>query len=183
MFKLNLVNIEVTYLKVCVEDKKWLWHLRFGHVNFGGLKEMARKKMVHGLPIIDSLDKFYEGCVIGKHPRSSFPKVAEYRANKPLELVHTDIYGPIKSSSIGENRYFIACIDDFSQKTWIYFLKEKSEAFRVFKKFKAFVEKQSGFYIKVLRSDRYGEFISAVFNSFCEEHGIRRHLTVPYLPQ
>jgi hypothetical protein len=86
-------------------------------VNFGGLKEMTRKKMVHGLPIIDSLDKFYEGCVIGKHPMSSFPKVAEYQANKPLELVHTNIYGPIKPSSIGENRYFITFIDDFSRKT------------------------------------------------------------------
>jgi hypothetical protein len=78
---------------------------------------MARKKMVHELLIIDSLDKFYEGCVISKHPRSSFLKVAEYRAKKLLELVHTDIYGPIKPSSIGEYRYFITFIDDFSRKT------------------------------------------------------------------
>jgi GAG-pre-integrase domain len=98
MFKSNLVNIETTCLKTCVEEKDWLWHLRFGYMNFGGLKEMASKKMVHGLPSINSLDKFCEGYVIGKHPRSSFPKVAEYQAKKPLELVHIDICGPIKPS-------------------------------------------------------------------------------------
>jgi GAG-pre-integrase domain len=117
MFKLNLVNIEATCLKTCVEEKNWLWHLRFGHMNFGGLKEMASKNIVHGLSLVDSHDKFYEGCVIGKHPRSSFPKVTEYRAMNPLELVHTDICGPIQPSLIGENRYFITFIDDFSRKT------------------------------------------------------------------
>jgi GAG-pre-integrase domain len=117
MFKLNLVNIKVTCLNTCVEEKYWLWHLRFGHINFGGLKEMTSKKMVHGLPLLDSPDKFCEGCVIGKHPRSSFPKVAEYRAKNLLELVHIDICGMIQPSSIGENQYFITFIDDFSCKT------------------------------------------------------------------
>jgi transposase InsO family protein len=62
-------------------------------------------------------------------------------------------------------------------------LKEKLKAFGVFKKFKVFVEKQSGFYIKILRSDRDGEFTSTVFNSFYEEHDIQHHLTAPYSPQ
>jgi hypothetical protein len=78
---------------------------------------MASKKMVWGLPSIDSHDKFYEGCVIGKHSRNSFPKMTECRAKKPLELVHTDICGPIKPNSVGENQYFITFIDDFSHKT------------------------------------------------------------------
>jgi hypothetical protein len=108
---------------------------------FWRAKKMASKKMVHGLPLVDSPDKFCEGCVIGKHSKSSFPKVAEYQAKNPFELVHTDICGPIQPSSIGKNRYFIIFIDDFSHKTWVYFLKEKSEAFGVFKKFKVFVEK------------------------------------------
>jgi GAG-pre-integrase domain len=88
MFKLNLVNIEATFLNTYVEEKDWLWHLKFGHINFGGLKEMTSKKnkMVHGLPLVDSPDKFCEGCVIGNHPRSSFLKVAEYQAKKPPRI-------------------------------------------------------------------------------------------------
>jgi len=121
--------------------------------------------------------------MVGKLPRKSFPKQAEHRAKKVLELVHTDICGPITPHSISKNRYFLTFIDDFSRKTWVYFLKEKSEAFRMFKKFKAYVEKQSGNNIKTLRSDRGGEFTSTEFNNFCEENGIKRHLTAPYSPQ
>jgi hypothetical protein len=61
-----------------------------------------------------------------------------------LQLVHTDICGPIEPMSLGGNRYFITSIDDFSKKLWVYFLKEKSAAFIVFKNFKALVENQSG---------------------------------------
>ncbi|KAL0345416.1 UNVERIFIED_CONTAM: Retrovirus-related Pol polyprotein from transposon TNT 1-94 [Sesamum radiatum] len=67
--------------------------------------------------------------------------------------------------------------------TWVYFVKEKSEVFSIFRKFKASIEKQSGNAVKVLRTDRGGEFVSAEFNSFCEEMGIHRQLTTSYTPQ
>ena len=66
---------------------------------------------------------------------------------------------------------------------WVYFLKEKSEAFGMFKKFKALVEKESGNEIKAMRSDGGGEFTSNEFNKFWENYGIRRPLTVPRSPQ
>lgn len=80
-----------------------------------------------------------------------------WRASKPLDLVHIDICGPLKLMSNGKNWYFLTSIDDFSRKTWINFLKRKSDVFNVFnvfKKFKALVEKQSGYQLKVLRFDR-----------------------------
>ena len=62
-------------------------------------------------------------------------------------------------------------------------MKQKSEVFEAFKKFKAVVEKESGYQIKAMRSDRGGEFISKDFLEFCEANGIRRPLTVPRSPQ
>jgi hypothetical protein len=53
---------------------------------------MASKKMVYGLPLINFLDKFCEGCVIDKHPISSFSKAAEYRAKKPIDKSKSHIY-------------------------------------------------------------------------------------------
>ena len=112
-----------------------------------------------------------------------FAKQSVSRAVKPLELVHSDICGPIKPSSLGKSSYFVLFIDEYSRKTWIYFLKNKSEAFDSFKRFKALVEKESGYVIKALRTYRGGEFTSNELNKYCEEHGIRRPLTIPRTPQ
>ncbi|KAJ7962054.1 Retrovirus-related Pol polyprotein from transposon TNT 1-94 [Quillaja saponaria] len=182
MFILNLQNDGAKCLKMCAKDSTWRWHMRLGHLNFGGLKNLGEKNMVFGLPFIDHPNQLCEACLLGKHARKSFPKEAT-RATEPLQLIHTDVCGPIKPCSFGKNHYFLLFIDDYTRKTWVYFLKKKSEAFEVFKKFKALVEKESGHVIKSLRSDRGGEFTSNEFNIFCETQGIRRPLTVPRTPQ
>ena len=55
--------------------------------------------------------------------------------------------------------------------------------FNIFKDFKAFVEKQSGKCIKILRIDDGGEFTSGELEGFCKEHGIVHEVTAPYIPQ
>ena len=74
-------------------------------------------------------------------------------------------------------------IDDFSRRTWVYFLKFKSDAFDKFVEFKALVEKECGHYIKVLRSDRGGEYTSNYFVNFCRNQGIKKELTASYTPE
>ena len=64
-----------------------------------------------------------------------------------------DVCGPFKPNSLGKSNYFILFIIDFSRKTLVYFLKQKSEVFEAFKKFKAVVEKKSGYHIKAMRFD------------------------------
>ncbi|KAK4269964.1 hypothetical protein QN277_023055 [Acacia crassicarpa] len=166
MFLLNIQHDIAKCFKACYKDASWLWHLRFGHLNFGSLELLYKKEMVKGLPSISQPDQLCEGCLLGKQCRKSFPKEASSRTNKPLELIHTDVCGPLKPSSLGKNNYFLLFIDDFSRKTWVYFLKQKSEVFEVFKKFKASVEKESGCKIKAMRSDRGGEFTSKEFLEF-----------------
>lgn len=100
-----------------------------------------------------------------------------------LGLIHADLCGPMHTESFSGNRYFLLFTDDYSRMSWVYFLKFKSEASENFKKFKALVGKQRGCGIKVLRTDRGGEFCSNEFNTFCEEHGIRRVLSSPHTPQ
>ena len=68
-------------------------------------------------------------------------------------------------------------IDDFSRKVWTYFLRHKNEAFPTFKKWKTFVEVQTGKKVKKLRTDNGLEFCEGNFNEFCAEHGIARHKT------
>nr|GEW76248.1 DNA-directed DNA polymerase [Tanacetum cinerariifolium] len=153
MFILNIQHDEAKCLKSCLEDHSWLWHMRYGHLNFNDLKLLSSKGMVKGLDHIDHPNQVCKGCLFGKHARSLFSKEATSRAKEPLQLIHIDLYGPISPSS---------------------------HAFEAFKTFKAIVEKEKSLKIKSMRSDRGGEFLPKEFNKFCEDNGIRRFLTAPY---
>lgn len=74
-------------------------------------------------------------------------------------------------------------VDDSSRMMWVYLLPSKHEAFTAFMKFKLLIENQTDLKIKVMRTDRGGEFCGKIFNEFCEAAGIKRHLTAPYTPQ
>ncbi|KAJ4717099.1 Retrovirus-related Pol polyprotein from transposon TNT 1-94 [Melia azedarach] len=90
MFSLNIQNDVAKCLKACYKDASWLWHLRFGQLNFGGLELLAKKEMVRGFPYINHPNQLCEGCLHGKQFRKSFPKESTFRAKKPLELIHVD---------------------------------------------------------------------------------------------
>lgn len=164
-------------------DQSDLWHYRYGHLSWNSLKVLQQKTMVKGLPRLTLSQKVCEDCLVGKQHRSPFPSHSTWRASTILQLVHTDLCGPVKPSSNTKKRYVITFTDDFSRKTWSYFLTEKSEAFATFKLYKARVEKETGTYIRALRSDRGGEFTSSEFQGFCSENGIQRQLTSAYSPQ
>ena len=66
----------------------------------------------------------------------------------------------MSSTSLSGFEYYITFIDDYSRKTWIYFLKAKSEVFEKFKEFKALIENLSDKRIKTLRSDNGREYTS-----------------------
>ena len=85
--------------------------------------------------------------------------------------------------SLGDFLYYVIFIDDYSRKTWIYFLKAKDEVFSKFQEFKALVENLSWRKIKISRSDNGGEYTSNEFKYFCREVGIKRELKTPYNPQ
>lgn len=158
----------------------WLWHMRFGHLNFSSLNLLARKNLVSSLPQILVPNQVCETCVIGKKHRDTFPKGGVSRAQMPLEIIHSDLCS-LEVPSYGGGKYFITFIDDFSRKTWVYILKNKSEACDTFKIFKAYVEKQSGEKVKVLRTDRGQEYI--VCDDFLQKNGIKHQLTARYTPQ
>ncbi|KAL0393153.1 UNVERIFIED_CONTAM: Retrovirus-related Pol polyprotein from transposon RE2 [Sesamum radiatum] len=176
-FPIHLQYMGRTAMKA-QEDQSWLWHRRLGHFNFQGLKILHQKKMMTDLPQIQAVEGACEACLQGKQHKKPFPSGTSWRAKAVLELIHTDVCGPMRTPSHEQNRYFILFIDDYSRMTWVYFMREKSEVFKVFKKFKNLVEKQSGRSIKVLRSDRGKEYNNSEFNKFCEEEGIEHQTTV-----
>jgi transposase InsO family protein len=139
--------------------------------------------MVTGLPLVSCRDGVCAGCVLEKHHWDSFEKRASWHASGPLQLVHSDLCGPLSSPSFSGCKYFLTFIDDFSRRTWVYFLKLKSEVFDKFLAYKALVEKKSGHQIQRLRTDNGGEYVNNNFTSYCTTQGIQMQHTVPYTPQ
>lgn len=139
--------------------------------------------MAGGVPLIEHPNRVCEGCVLAKQTPTPYPDRAVFRAQKPLQLVHADLCGPITPTSIGGGKYFQLLVDDFSRWSWVYMLSGNFEALDAFKRFKTTIEESSGLEIKTLHTDRGGEFTSQSFGKFCDENGITRHLTAPYSPQ
>ncbi|GKC23421.1 retrovirus-related pol polyprotein from transposon TNT 1-94 [Tanacetum coccineum] len=100
-FKLNLNSIAEKCLKSDLSDEESMWHLRFGHLHFSGLKELTRKSMAHGLPNLEYDGRFCESYIFGKQTRSSFPQKSTYEAKGLLELIHSDLCGPFSPVSFG----------------------------------------------------------------------------------
>ena len=144
---------------------------------------MVQRELVNGIPHVAVEKSVCGSCLLGKQARQSFPQSTSYRADKILELIHGDLCGPITPHTIPGNNYVLVLIDDHSCYMWTVLLKEKSEVFEKFQKFKTMVEQDSCKRIQTFRNDRGGEFVSHEFNEFCEKMGIKRHLTAPYTPQ
>ncbi|KAI5333494.1 hypothetical protein L3X38_023625 [Prunus dulcis] len=99
-------------LRANVKSSTLVWHRRMGHLNFTSLKLLQDQEMVLGLPEIKLVNEVCEGCTFGKHCRDSFPKETTSRATIPLELIHTDVCGPMQTVTEAGNRYFLTFIDD-----------------------------------------------------------------------
>ncbi|KAL4352257.1 hypothetical protein GQ457_06G019090 [Hibiscus cannabinus] len=183
LYKITLKTSKQVCLQTSLDDPAWLWHARLGHVNFHDLKVMGEKKLAVGVPLLSRPNKFCETCVISKHVRSPFPNQANFRAEKPLKLLHADVCGPISPDTLAGNKFFLLIVDDFTRWMCVYVLAAKSDSFQAFKKFKSLMENKTGYKIGTLRTDRGGEFLSTEFTQFCQKEGIERLLTAPYTPQ
>ncbi|GJP54443.1 hypothetical protein CLOM_g13532 [Closterium sp. NIES-68] len=161
------------------------WHRRLAHVAVSTLEVMAREQSVQGLRLhggnADSRD--CEVCMQSKFARFPFHRV-DGSAKAPLEVVHMDLVGPMRTEGIGGAMYFLTLVDDWSRFTWARPLSKKSDAAAAIKEdWLPMVERQSQRLVKVLRSDRGGEFLGADFTAWLKKNGIRHQLTCPGTPQ
>ena len=184
LFKLNvLVTNTMNNNKntsIYIVDSFVLWHARLGHVNNRSIYRMVNLNL---LPKFDvNIHNKCEICTESKFARQSFKSVQE-RSNELLSLIHSDLCDFKAIPSGGGKNYFITFIDDCNKYCYVYLLHSKDEALNSFKTYKAEVENQLEKKIKVIRSDRGGEYESAAFSDFCAQNGIVHQTTSPYTPQ
>ncbi|CAI7797624.1 unnamed protein product [Closterium sp. NIES-53] len=123
-----------------------LLHLRMGHARRQQLVECVKKGELKGMKIKEGGGQPSKcpDCTTGKLPRTSFP-TSTTRASAPLELVHTDVCGPMLTPDREKgSKYFITFLDDFSRLSWVTLLKTKDEVAKVFRRWIRYAEREAG---------------------------------------
>ncbi|KAG6578193.1 Gag-Pol polyprotein [Phytophthora cinnamomi] len=190
LFKLSMTPVMPDEANVASsKDRKgdttsYLWHLRLGHIGHGGLDAIVKKGYGSGIDMTSVKQwELCDGCSLGKQTRVSYMKSSPNRAKQVLEVVHSDVCGPMQTSTFGGKRYFVTFIDDKSHFCVVYLMRNKSEVAAKFAEFVALAETQTGKRVKTLRSDNGGEYTSREMAKFCSDRGIVQKFTPPYTPQ
>src|SRR3954464_7414650 len=183
------ISIAVIHIFMILKPKRcevnndsatYLWHCRLGHI---GVKRM---KKLHADGILESLD--YESldacgpCLMGKMTKTPFSGTIE-RATDLLEIIHTDVCGPMKIKARDKYHYFLTFTDVLSRYGYIYLMKHKSEMVEKFKEFQREVENHRNKKIKFLRSDHGDKYLSYEFGLQLKQCEIVSLLTPPGTPQ
>ncbi|CAN1791793.1 Retrovirus-related Pol polyprotein from transposon TNT 1-94, partial [Linum perenne] len=152
---------------ISIEDQVMLWHFRLGHPSFKYLERLYPHLFANKKPSSYQC----EICQLAKHTRSIYAGV-QYKPTKPFSIIHSDIWGPNRVSTLNGHRWFIIFIDDHTRNTWTYLMKEKSEAATIFQNFHNMILTQFQTEIQVLHSDNGREYFNSTLGSYLRKHGI-----------
>jgi len=118
-----------------------LWHRRITHLGLDSLK--ALPSLVDGIPSLNGKCDC-NSCIVGKHAGRPFTPLINKRATEQLELIHSEICGPMPVASFRGASYMLLFIDDATRFTSVYIIKRKSDVLDRFKEYQAEMEKQTG---------------------------------------
>ena len=176
----HIHNIDAKRCKVDNDSTTYLCHSHLGHI---GVKHM---KKLHVDGLLESLDYeplgAYVPCLMGKMTKTPVSGTMEW-ATDLLEIIHTDVCGPMSVEARGGYRYFLTFTNELSRYGYIYLIKHKSETFEKFKEFQSEVENHRDKKIKSLWSDRREEYLSYEFGLQLKQCEIVSLLTPRGTPQ
>jgi transposase InsO family protein len=162
----------------------WLWHRRLAHVGMKNLHKLLKGEHILALTNVHfEKDRVCSACQAGKQVSSHHPHKNIMTTDRPLELLHMDLFDPIAYISIGGSKYCLVIVDDYSCFTWVFFLQEKSQTQETLKGFLTWAQNEFKLRIKKIRSDNGTEFKNSQIEGFLEEEGIKHEFSSPYTHQ
>jgi transposase InsO family protein len=162
-----------------------LWHRRLGHLHTRTITRMMDDNLVTGMDIsnCDPPASLCKPCLEGKQTWDTISKVTSMCAKHVLSRMFTDMCRPLPTTFHRGFRYFITFVDSSSCYTSISPLREKSEVSKLLKVFIARAELETGQHIKILCSDRGGEYMAGHIQQYLQERGIKHKVTTTNTPQ
>ena len=98
-------------------------------------------------------------------------------------MIHTDLFGPTRITSLRGKKYRLVITDNFSHFTWVLVLAHKDEAFAVFLKFYPKISNEKNITIVCIRSNHGTKFKNQNFKNFYNKHGIEHNFLAPKISQ
>jgi hypothetical protein len=131
----------------------WLWHRQLDHVGMKNLHKLLKREHILGLTNVHfGKDRICSACQAGKQVGVHHPHKNIITTDRPLELLHMDLFGLIAYISIDESKYCLVIVDDYSRFTWVFFLQEKSQTQETLKRFLRRAQNEFGLRIKRLEA-------------------------------
>lgn len=159
------------------------WHRRVGHRDIDAVNLIRSKELADGVDVKDCGERFIcECCLKGKLARNPFSQVIERKSQQPLDIVHTDLCGPMENPTPSGNKYFMTMIDDYSRFCVVFLLKSKSESASKIEEYVRWTENIFGRKVRIVRSDGGGEYTAESLQNFYKAEGIRAQFSTPYSP-
>jgi transposase InsO family protein len=174
---------QIIYNKTTIDESE-LWHQRLGHLNFTNMFKIASKEVVKDLPKMKDTGKGICGpCQLEKQTRTTYKKTSGILTSRNLELLHMDLMGPTRNSSLSEKKYILVIVDDYSRYNCVLLLLEKSDAFEAAQQLFKKIQIEQNCPIMRIRSDHGKEFENARFEEYCHSYGIQQEFSSPITPQ
>jgi transposase InsO family protein len=138
------------------------------------LQKLLKAEHILGLTNVHfEKDRICSACQAGKQVGVHHPHKNIMTTERSLELLHMDLFGSIAYISIGESKYCLVIVDDYSRLTWVFFLLEKSQTQETLKSFLRRTQNEFGLRIKNIRSGNGMKFKNSQIEGFLEEEGIK----------
>nr|GEZ83091.1 retrovirus-related Pol polyprotein from transposon TNT 1-94 [Tanacetum cinerariifolium] len=177
-------NSSACLLAKASSSQSWLWHQRLSHLIFATINNLVKNNLIQGLPKMKlEKDHLCSTCEQRKIHRKHHKSKTAFASNKPLYLLHMDLYGPMPVESINGKRYVLVVVDDYSWYAWVFFLHSKDEASEVII---SFIKKtQVNFQLQVqrVRTNNGTEFKNKTLAKFFDEVGITQQFSTARTPQ
>jgi transposase InsO family protein len=161
-----------------------IWHHRLGYIGNTSLLKMAANNRAFGLPPTATIspNTLCWACASGKAVRQPFP-TSGHISTKPLQLLHTDIAGPMPTASAGGARYFVTVLDDFSKFKAVKPIAKRNDAPSFIKEVILNWESQTNHKTAAIRHDRAKEYMAEELTDWYKSRGIEMQPTTGYSPQ
>ncbi|KAI3733787.1 hypothetical protein L6452_13243 [Arctium lappa] len=188
LYTINLSDVQndkqVCLLSKASMQQSWLWNRRLSHLNFRYINNLVSGKLVKGLPKLRyEREHLCTACEKGKMKRAPHKPKPEPSTNAPLELLHMDLCGPMRTQSLGGKKYILVIVDDYSRYTWVKFLRSKDETPDVLITFLKTIQVNLQKPVKILRTDNGTEFKNNKVEEYLESVGISHQYSAARTPQ